>query len=228
MTTIKYGLEEGDTCNRNGCNGEIELVQTGEYEGYHRCIECDWNDESGGANVAAVITDDENMSGPVAAKVDFAIDVRALEIASKKLADSYFKEHLDLKINQCVDQAIKNAYGSQFTLNDALTAVIREKLDTKYPDIVDEKVDELAAKIKDFAFDWNSRENARTMRDQAEKRIKEYIDNELMQSVTKTKESLEEYGQQYFAKNLFRAMNLMSASVPDDVLSNALTSKSEG
>ena len=217
MTIVKYGLDEGEICNRHGCTGVI-ATEGDEYNEctLYVCTECNWrsgpDDEL--TEAEAIISGDGDMEGPLEAVVNFKVDINALKRSSEEYAEHVFKERLDSLIESKVQKAINDAYGAQYSLKDALTDVIREKLDQKYPGVVDDKVDELAEKIKAFEFEWNRREAKQNIRDKATSVVDNYIEKELAAEVKKQADWLEQYSRNYFAHNLFRAMGMMDKMIP--------------
>jgi hypothetical protein len=217
MTIVKYGLDEGETCNRHGCIGIIESQADHHNECSHLvCTRCDWHlgpdDEL--TEAAAIINEDGKMEGPLEAVVNFKIDINALKRSSEEYAKHIFKELLDSLIERKVQKAIDDAYGAQYSLKDALTDVIREKLDAKYPGVVDDKVDQLAERIKNFQFEWNRQEEKKDIQKKALGIVDDYIEKELAAAVKKQADWLEQYSRNYFAHNLFRAMGMMDKMIP--------------
>ena len=159
---------------------------------------------------------EENKIIPDVIKVESAISLEVSDIEGvlSSILHKQFNDTLELFIRVEVEKCISNAYGSKHTFKDALQDVISKKLDEKYPSIVDDKVDELAEKIKDFSFEWGRREEPKNMRDKAVAQVNEYIDNELSKSVAKSVEYVEQFSRNYFANNLFRAMGMMDKMIP--------------
>ncbi len=148
----------------------------------------------------------------VEAKV--GLEISDMEDVLAAIMRKQFNETLNRYIKNEVQKCIEGAYGSKHTFKDALQDVISQKLDEKYPGIVDDKVDELAEKIKNFKFEWTRREEPKKIRDKAMDTVNSYIENELSKSVAKSTEYVEQFSRNYFANNLFRAMGMMGKMIP--------------
>lgn len=142
------------------------------------------------------------------------LEVSNIENVLSQMLHKQFNDTLERFIKTETDKCVASAYGSKHTFKDALQDVISKKLDDKFPDIVDDKIDELAETIKGFEFEWSRREQKNSIRDKAIEKVDSYIDNELSQSVAKSVEYVEQFSRNYFANNLFRAMGMMDKMIP--------------
>lgn len=98
---------------------------------------------------------------------------------------------------------------SQDSFKEILKKVIREKLEEAYPDIVENKVNELAEMIKKIDYKDRNDKLALDIHQRSTKIVNDYIEKELSITVKKTKEEIDEFAKNYFTRNLFRAMGMM-------------------
>jgi len=154
------------------------------------------------------------LEDAIKGEVSFGLDVADLERQLSLYAQKKFASNLETFINREVSKCVESAYGAKYTFENALKDVIAKKLDEKYPGIVDDKVDELAEKIKATEFEWNRREQPKAMMKKAQEKVDEYIDSELSKSVERSVEYVEEFSRNYFANNLFRAMGMIDKMIP--------------
>lgn len=130
----------------------------------------------------------------------------------KKTVQNQLKPVLNKIIESQVQAALQNSYQSKIKLEDIIKEMIREKINSAYPDIVENKANEFAELIKKQKYE-NSGYYGRSgssIHEMAEKKVKEYIENELMDSVKKSKEEIDTFAKNYFTNNLFRAMGIMT------------------
>lgn len=154
------------------------------------------------------------LSDAIKGKVSLGIELSDLEHhlslhVQKKFSDT-LKSFIEREVKKCVEES----YGSKYTFKDALMDEISKRLDEKYPCIVDDKIDELAEKIKNTEFQYGRREAPTSINKKAQEKVDEYIEGELVKSVAKSTEYLEQFSRNYFAENLFRAMGMMDKMFP--------------
>lgn len=111
---------------------------------------------------------------------------------------------VEQKFNECI-----NDNWSQDAFKEVLKKVIREKLEEKYPDIVENKANELAEIIKKIDYKDRNDNIALTIHQRSTKIVNDYIEKELSSTVKKTKEEIDDFAKNYFTRNLFRAMGMM-------------------
>ena len=90
-----------------------------------------------------------------------------------------------------------------------------ESIKEKYPDVVENKVNEFAKKIKEMPFD-NREFAGKTFQEAAARKVSVALDTELAEVIKKTKDGIDNYAKNYFARNLFKAMNLMDGVLGAD------------
>ena len=121
---------------------------------------------------------------------------------------------LNKKIESEVNKVLADHYSSKESFGAIVERIIKAKLDERYPDVVESKVNELAEKIKKFEFRTDRNEGLMTLQRKAESIVNKYIETELALEVKKSKEYLEQFSKNYFANNLFRAMGMMDKLIP--------------
>lgn len=133
-------------------------------------------------------------------------------------------------IQKEVRAALKNEYGSKVRFDDLLKEIIHEELSKRFPEAIDDKIDELEKSLREYKHDWSrdkghwlgSKNTPTTIKDAAKSAVDSYIETELAKEVTKTKEFLNDFSKQYFANNLFKVMGMMSSFEPQSELGKEL------
>lgn len=128
--------------------------------------------------------------------------------AEKRVAESLQSRIRDM-VNRAFEDCLRNHWSSS-SFKEILEKIVREKLNEVYPDVVQNKVNELEKQIKEMTFKDRNESVARDIHQRAVNMVNAYIEKELSISVKKTKEEIDEFAKNYFAKNLFRAMGLMN------------------
>jgi len=149
------------------------------------------------------------------------VDVTSIEIRLRKYVEKVILSKLQSMIQTEVVKCITDSYQSKARFKDAIETVMREKFTETYPDAVENKINEMEKKLKEFSFEWG-RDSwggtkgtpAMTIKEAAKKRVEGYIENELAESVKISKEYIEQFAKNYFANNLFRAMGMMDKMLP--------------
>ncbi len=167
-------------------------------------------------------TEVEGLEKAIAFNVKAAIDVASIQVLIRRHISENYRQLIQQYIQQESIKCIKDAFQSKASFERALHAVMREKLDEAYPGLVDDKIDELAKRIKGFEFNWNDRRQKENMQKVAMEKVDLYIETELASSVKRSTDYVEQFSRNYFANNLFRAMGMMDKMLPqansDDVV----------
>lgn len=140
------------------------------------------------------------------------VDVKTiLEIAAQDLHRNVAHRIHSYIINKTKEEFEKcfRDNWSQESFKEVLKKVIREKLEETYPDIVENKVNELAEMIKKIDYKDKNDKIALDIHQRSTKIVNDYIEKELSITVKKTKEEIDEFAKNYFTRNLFRAMGMM-------------------
>lgn len=140
------------------------------------------------------------------------VDVKTiLEIAAQDLHRNVAHRIHSYIINKTKEEFEKcfRDNWSQESFKEVLKKVIREKLEETYPDIVENKVNELAEMIKNIDYKDRNDKIALDIHQRSIKIVNDYIEKELSITVKKTKEEIDEFAKNYFTRNLFRAMGMM-------------------
>lgn len=145
-----------------------------------------------------------------AGQLEAAIDAHLnsiLEQRVKRIVDEKIKKHMDRMLS-------KDAWGSG-NFESILYKAIVAKLNEKYPDVVENKVNEFyEAILKAKYTDGRRGDDLSSIQEKAKKKVDEYIEKELKESVQLSKEYIEQFSKNYFAQNLFRAMGMMDKMIP--------------
>jgi hypothetical protein len=151
------------------------------------------------------------------AEVKIQFNATNMEKAAEAIIEEYVRLNFMPRINRAMDEYLKlNGYGA---LGDIIKKEVARVFIEKYPDIVENKANEIMEYIKNLkpeSFrDWSW--NGESISMAAKNKVKEYIENELENEVKVTKEWLEQFSRNYFANNLFRAMGMMDKILPQSV-----------
>jgi len=157
---------------------------------------------------------------PETQSVNVALSINAgqIELAIQKhlndLVEPRIKKMIGEKINDHMKKIISDKYWGEENLKNILYDVIEKRVLKKYPDVVENKVNELYEGLMKTKFTSSRGSVERTMQERAMKKVNQYIDDELVKSVSKSREYIEQFAKNYFANNLFRAMGMMDKMLP--------------
>jgi hypothetical protein len=150
-------------------------------------------------------------------KIDVEVSINSGVIADatnafiNNIMENNLKKHIERQVELC----LRNSYESKIKFDNVIKEIITEKINEKYPDVVENKVNEFEEYIKNIKFsDRNFGYSSDTIQSRAAKRVDAYIENELKDSVAKSKEYIEQFSKNYFANNLFKAMGMMDKMLP--------------
>lgn len=153
------------------------------------------------------------------AEVKILFSAEAMERATSELLNRYIEVNFTNKLEKELEKHLTLKYHSTFT--DLIEKIIREKFEERYPDLVINKVDEIAEYLKklppDRVKDWRYSSTGDNIATLAKRKVDDYIENELKGEIKKTTEYLEQFSRNYFANNLFRAMGMMDKMIPEAV-----------
>lgn len=159
-------------------------------------------------------TEIEGMDDAVKLESTVIVDVKNLQ----SLISGYVNQHLHAvmqgMIQREVIKCIQSSYGSKARFADAIENVLRKKLEEKYPDVVENKLNELVSEIKNHKFKFDRYSGEKTLKTKALAIVNDYIEKELAGEVKKSTEYIEQFSKNYFANNLFRAMGMMDKLIP--------------
>lgn len=127
---------------------------------------------------------------------------------------SALEETLKKRVQAEVKEAFDYTY-KDYSLEKVMRMVIEDKFKEKYPDVVENKINEFATKISNMKFDELRDFSSRNFQEAAMKKVNAVIDSQLAEVIKKTKEGIDDYAKNYFARNLFKAMNLMDGLIGD-------------
>ncbi|MCK5629792.1 MAG: hypothetical protein KAI26_04195 [Nanoarchaeota archaeon] len=152
-------------------------------------------------------------------KIELSINAGQIELAIKKQVDDIFEDRIKKmikhRISESMKQLLDDDYWSKDNLKEILYKAINNRLDSKYPEIVQDKVNEFYEAINKIQYSENRHDNDfSSIKEKAKKKVDFYIENELKDSVSKSKEYIEQFAKNYFANNLFRAMGMMDKMLP--------------
>lgn len=160
------------------------------------------------------ITEIEGMDEAVKLETTAFIDATLIQtMVSKYISDNahrLIKEFIQEEVKKCINDTFR----SKASFKEALENVMEKKFTEKYPDAVENKVNEMAKKIKAYEMNWGRGHSSDSIQNKALTMVNDYIDNELSKEVKKSTDYLEQYSKNYFANNLFRAMGMMDKLIP--------------
>ena len=145
-------------------------------------------------------------------ELDAAIAKYVREQTTRQI--SMLEETLKKRVQAEVKEAFDYSY-KEYSLEKVMKQVVEEKFNEKYPDIVENKVNDFASKIGNMKFDDMREFSGRNFQESAMKKVNAVIDSQLAEVIKKTKEGIDDYAKNYFARNLFKAMNLMDGLIGD-------------
>jgi len=147
---------------------------------------------------------------------EICVDVGAVHHSIKNFisnnANNLLKDFIQKEVIKC----LQSSYESKAQWKEMLKEVMSEKMDKKYPDVVENKVNEMVEEIKKHQFKSGSYRHKvfETINQKAMKKVDDYIEGELAESVKQSKDYIEQFAKNYFADNLFRAMGMMDKMIP--------------
>lgn len=127
-------------------------------------------------------------------------------------------ESIQSIVNREVDKILRGSWGENKmseAMKGMVSDVIAEKMEEQYPDIVENKVNEFAEEFKKRKIEDGryGRDISSDLQKYAKNKVEKYINGELMESVKKSKEEIDEFAKNYFAKNLFKAMGFLGGEM---------------
>lgn len=139
----------------------------------------------------------------------------------EKAATQIIQNHIDLNYQPMLERKTQEflSLKGYSKFDDLIKQVVREEFVKRYPDVVENKVNEIRdylLKLKpEDSKDWRWDNTSRTLAEAAKAKVLEYIQNELSKEIKVTKDWLETFSRNYFANNLFRAMGMMDKMLPE-------------
>ena len=151
------------------------------------------------------------------AEVKILFSAEALESAASAILQDHIERNFLPMLNREIAKYLELKGHSNFS--EIIKATVRDEFIKRYPDVVENKVNEIADFVKKMrpedSKDWRWDNTQKTIGDAAKAKVIEYINNELAKEVKVTKEWLEQFSRNYFANNLFRAMGMMDKMIPE-------------
>lgn len=155
------------------------------------------------------------INGSTKAAIQMGFDIEAIDAAISKYISDTFEEKLTSMIKRKLEKEMYSYMLSCESIQLSMDRLITKRIEEKYPEIVIDKVNEFAECLKKYSVkDRNNSWKESTIAQAADKKINDYIENELKQSVAKSTEYIEQFSKNYFAQNLFRAMGMMDKLLP--------------
>lgn len=152
-------------------------------------------------------------------KIKLSINAGQIELAIQKQVEDLLEVRIKKMIREKISNGMKDLlcsdYWSKDNMKDLLYKAINSRLEEKYPTVVEDKVNEFYEALMSIKFTENRHDNdLSSLRMKAKNKVDSYIENELIGSVKKSKEYIEQFAKNYFANNLFRAMGMMDKMLP--------------
>ena len=152
--------------------------------------------------------------GKAEVKIQFSME------AMERAATAILQQHIELNFVPKLERATQNFLELKGYANfdSLIKEVIKEEFIKRYPDVVENKVNEVADFVKKLrpedAKDWRWDATGKNIGELAKKKVQEYIENELKKEIKVTTDYLEQFSRNYFANNLFKAMGMMDKMIP--------------
>ena len=163
---------------------------------------------------------DEMLSntGKIKADISVAIDNEGLSDLLNRAVENRLESIMIKKITQTVDnkvaELLRESWDNKISsfMREQVAKKVEERFEKEYPLATKEKVDEIYEQMQKYKFDASGgySPSRAGVREQVDAKFKDYLDKEFKGIVEKTKKNIDEYAQNYFSRNLFKAMNLMS------------------
>lgn len=152
-------------------------------------------------------------------KIKLSINAGQIEMAIQKqvndILEDRIKKMIREKISDAMNDLLKKDYWSKSNIKEILYRAVNSRLDAAYPEVTENKVNEFVEAIKGLKYsELRNDKNFESIAKRADRKVQEYIDGELSESVKQSKEYIEQFAKNYFANNLFRAMGMMDKMLP--------------
>lgn len=148
------------------------------------------------------------------AEVKILFSAESMEKAATDLVQQHIENNFMPIVRRKLDEYLKlQGYGN---FGELMTKTIAEEFLKRYPDVVENKANEISEYIKNQKpenfkdYRWGGESISQAARN----KVTDYIEKELKKEVEVTKEYLEQFSRNYFANNLFRAMGMLDSMIP--------------
>jgi len=178
----------------------------------------DFEDDNGCEDCSAKIADDVRSNliseeGNISAEVKVFLNNEGLaDILNQKIQDK-ISVALNQVVENRVNSVLRNVWNDDLNrhMKTCVESVVEKRFNELHPEVVDDKVDAMLKHLKEYRIDGNRFQiGGKSISVAIQDRFNSYLDNEFKEIVSKTKNNIDEFAQNYFTKNLFRAMGLMS------------------
>lgn len=151
-------------------------------------------------------------------KISLHLNAGLLEASVNKHVESMLEAKMQQLVAKAVNDRMKDILAQDSWGRGNFEVIIRkiisDKIDQRYPEIVENKVNELKEMILKLQFSESRNDTLSDIRTKALKKVEGYVNTELQESVKLSKEYIEQFAKNYFANNLFRAMGMMDKMLP--------------
>lgn len=150
--------------------------------------------------------------------IGLSINSGQIELAIKEHLEVIFenrvKQMVREQIKKQMDTLLSTDYWSKDNVRALLYQVVKERFEIKYPEVAENKVNELYKAILEMNYKDDKNDQLSDLRAKARAKVDTYIQTELSKSVAQSKDYIEQFAKNYFANNLFRAMGMMDKMIP--------------
>lgn len=157
----------------------------------------------------------EDQKVTVGLSINLGVIEQAIAAEINKLIVPKLSWMINKKINDEFKNLLSKEYWSSNKIEKYLQIAVEKRLNEMYPEVVENKVNEFAEALKKLKIEnYKNKDDGKTIYQMAKDRVETYINTELADSVSKSKEYIEQFAKNYFAQNLFRAMGMMDKLLP--------------
>lgn len=172
----------------------------------------------------------EINEGDLNASVQLFINESAIKQKIENVISSKIENKIKAIVENTMHKELKSLLSkdkwSKGNIESLMAKAVEKRLVEVYPEVVENKINEFEKAIKELKFsdrhgNYNYESLCKTamqrceeLSNKANEAVMNYINNELAESVSKSKEYIEQFSKNYFAQNLFRAMGMMDKMLP--------------
>lgn len=150
--------------------------------------------------------------------VGLSINAGQIDLAIQKHIEEILEPRIKRMVRKKISDSFKTLLSDSTWSNDNMRSYIERaivnRLEQKYPTIVEDKINEFEESLKSATFKDSRNDFLGSMHSKAKKKVDSYIENELVDSVKRSKDYIEQFSKNYFANNLFKAMGMMDKMLP--------------
>lgn len=152
----------------------------------------------------------EELEKAITSNTEVIVNADLVREYVKKSVEKSLAPVLKGLIDNEIKRALTDRYSSKAHIDTIIRDVIKEKMLEKFPNVVENKVNEFEKLIRESKLSDHRNDPVADIHSKAKAKVEKYIQDELVESVKKTKEEIDVFAKNYFTNNLFRAMGIMT------------------